>query len=126
MEGVEPEGVGPEDEAEGVEPIDEEAEPGVDGGREVSRQRSWQSVLRSVIAERVKVLSWSRPSRFCSTRTSTSLSHSYNKKEEKNNVCYNQSKKTIEHIVCIANRLMSINSWLSVTRIFTMVYVQVL
>ena len=118
--------MGPEDEAEGVEPIDEEAELGVDGGREVSRQRSWQSVLRSVIAERVNVLSWSRPSRFCSTRTSTSLSHSYNKKEEKNNVCYNQSKKTIEHIVCIANRLMSINSWLSVTHIFTMVYVQVL
>lgn len=83
MEGVEPEGVGPEEEAEGVEPSEEEVEPGVGGGREVSRQRSWHRELRSVMAERVKVRSWSRPSRLWRTGTSTSLSHSCKEKEEK-------------------------------------------
>ena len=69
MEGVEPEGAG---EAEGVEPV-------AGGGREANRQRNWHMELKSVMADKVKVRSWSTPSRFWSTRTSTSLSHSYKK-----------------------------------------------
>ena len=73
----------------------EGVEPGWGADRDVSRQRSWHRGLRSVIAERVKVRSWSCPWRFWSTGTSTSPSRSYDQQPRLETItemlCYNFS-----------------------------------